>query len=150
MKTNRYLLLLICIWIGAYSSSFAATIPAGTTLAVETVNSVSARSTVGRSVEIRLARDVVINGKVVLKAGTPAKAKIETAVGDFRKSDHLSLDMTAISVDGRVIPLKTSGAYELQAPNAYRTNGGVAIYGRHTVFPHGTPMTFRLAQPLSI
>jgi len=144
------ILILVSVWAATHSSSLAGTIPAGTALIVRTVHSVSSHQRVGRKVSFTLDQDILINGKVMLRAGTPATGVVETAVGDFRKSNALTVNLTAVSVNGRMVPVKTTGAYEPQTASTQKTRSGATVYFRDYTFPHNTKMAFRLAQPLNL
>ena len=56
--------ILSSVWIAA-QSSFAATIPAGTTLIVQTLNTIHSDDRVGRKFTAQLDRDIVVKGNVV-------------------------------------------------------------------------------------
>jgi len=148
--SKSLILILVCVWAATQSSSLAATVPGGTTLVVRTVHSISSHQRVGRTVNFTLDQDVLINGKVVLQAGTPATGVVETAVGDFRKSNALTVNLTAVSVNGGTASVKTTGAYEPQTASTQKTRSGATVYLRDYIFPHNTRMDFRLAQPLHL
>src|SRR5215468_8973399 len=73
MKQTKVIAVIsvVCACVAA-SSGIAATLPAGTTITVSAVSSFSSKTPTGRSFEGKLARDVSINGHVVLKAGSKA------------------------------------------------------------------------------
>jgi hypothetical protein len=77
MKT-KILLLLLGGWL-VPSWSFAATIPAGTTLLVRTNQTVSSNDPVGKTFAAQVANDVVVAGKVVLRAGTKAVGRVDSS-----------------------------------------------------------------------
>jgi predicted hotdog family 3-hydroxylacyl-ACP dehydratase len=68
-------LLGICACVAA-SSVTAATIPAGTTLAVTTHSLITSQDAVGATFEAKIAQDVSAKGNVLLKAGTKAFGKV--------------------------------------------------------------------------
>ena len=76
MKETKIIAVLlgICACVAA-SSVNAATIPAGTTLAVTTVSLITSQDAVGASFEAKIAQDVSVKGNVLLKAGTKAFGK---------------------------------------------------------------------------
>jgi predicted acyltransferase (DUF342 family) len=127
----------------------AATIPAGTTLAVQTGSSISSQDPAGRSFAAKIDQDVAVKGTVVLKAGTKAFGKIKSSRANPRKSEPLTLELTSISVNGRNVAVKTNS---VQPGNPPRT-GRQARYGHTagtlTVTP-GTKMQFQLAAPLNL
>jgi hypothetical protein len=135
-----------CCWI---TNSFAATIPAGTTLMVETVRVVTSNDPVGRSFEAKIAQDVSIKGNVVLKAGTKAFGKIASSRANPRKSEPLSVELASIEVNGRKVPLKTSSFQPGSPPRTARQARHGHTAGTLTVTP-GTKMQFRLAQPVNL
>ena len=127
----------------------AATIPAGTVLNVKTASSISSQDPAGRTFAAQLDQDVAVNGQVLLKAKTQAFGKIKSSRANPRKSEPLTLELTAISVNGRNVNVKTNS---VQPGNPPRT-GRQARYGHTagtlTVTP-GTKMQFQLAAPLSL
>lgn len=69
MTSNKSIALIAIIsaWFAA-SSLNAATIPAGTTLTVSTVSSISSQDPVGRTFAAQIDQDVAVKGTVLLKA----------------------------------------------------------------------------------
>jgi hypothetical protein len=145
------LLSLTACSIGLAASASAVTIPAGTPLVVRTLGSISSHATKGRSFSAKLDQDVVINGNVLLRAGTPASGVIETSRGSHSttSSKPLTLNLTAVSTNGRMIPIRTTGAVEPHAAKTTRPSRGGFSFGEST-FPAGTRLEFRLAQPLHL
>ena len=139
---------VICGCIGA-SSANAATIPAGTTLAVSTVSQFSSKTVVGRSFEAKLAQDVSVKGHVLLKAGSKAFGKIATSRYNPRKNEPLTVELTSVSVNGRNVAVKTNAFQPGHGPVTARQ----ARYG-HTagtlVITPGTLMQFQLLQPVTL
>ncbi len=133
----------------AASSLNAATIPAGTTLAIRTVSSVSSSDTVGRTFAAQIDQDVAVKGKVLLKAGTKAFGRVQASRANPRKSAPLSLELTSISVNGRNVAVKTNS---VQPGSPQRT----AQQARHgftagtLVVTPGTKMQFQLAQAVTL
>ena len=99
--TRKLLLLLAIVTVYPVANSFAATIPAGTTLTVTTVSLITSKDVVGRSFEAKIARDVSIKGNVLLKAGTKAFGKIKSSRYNPRKNEPLTVELTSVSVNGR-------------------------------------------------
>lgn len=139
---------IICACVAA-SSLNAATIPAGTTLSVSAVSSFSSKTAVGRSFEGKLAQDVSVNGRVLLKAGSKAFGKIASSRSNPHKNDPLTVELTAVSVNGRNVAVKT---------NAFQP-GHPAMTGRQSrhgftagtlVITAGTLMQFQLLQPVTL
>ena len=143
--------IIAVIAITCVAASFvnAATIPAGTTLTVSTVSQFSSKTVVGRTFEGKLAQDVSVNGRVLLKAGSKAFGKIATSRYNPRKNDPLTVELTSISVNGRNVAVKTNAFQPGHAP----VTGRQAQYG-HTagtlVINPGTLMQFQLLQPVTL
>ena len=139
---------IVCACFVASSLS-AATIPAGTTLNVSTASSISSQDPVGRTFAAQLDRDVAVNGRVLLKAGTKTFGKITSSRANPRKNEPLSLELTAISVNGRSVTVKTDAVQ----PGVPVTTARQARYGHTagtlTVTP-GTKMQFQLVQAATL
>jgi hypothetical protein len=150
MKQTKIILLIavICGCI-AVSSTNAATLPAGTTITVSTVSAFSSKTVVGRTFEGKLAQDVSVNGRVLLKAGSKAFGKIASSRYNPRKNDPLTVELTSVSVNGRNVAVKTN-AFQ---PGSPPTTARQAQYG-HTagtlVITPGTVMRFQLLQPVTL
>ena len=145
-KTLIVIAIANCTWIANF---FAATIPAGTALVVQTLNTIHSTDRVGRTFTAQLNRDVVVNGKVALQAGTKFHGKIEASQANPRNSQPLTLNITDISVNGRTIPIKTSGGFVIENVAKGRAKARGITVGPY-VAPHGTKMQFRLAQPVNL
>jgi hypothetical protein len=146
-KTFVLTAIASCVWI---ASSFAATIPAGTTLVVRTLNTIHSTDRVGRTFTAQLDQDVAVNGKVVLRAGSKFHGKIEASQANPRNSQPLTLNLTGVSVNGRTIPVKTVSGFQVQHVSMH---GGARARGISVgpfLAPHGTRLQFRLAQPVNI
>ena len=145
------LIAVIAITCACYiaSSLNAATIPAGTTLTVQTVSLISSKDAVGRTFEAKIAQDVSIKGNVLLKAGTKAFGKIKSSRYNPRKNEPLSVELTSVSVNGRNVAIKTNSVEPGRPPTTARQ----ARYG-HTagtlVVNPGTKMQFQLLQPVTL
>jgi hypothetical protein len=138
----------ICACI-ATSSVKAATIPAGTTLAVTTVSLVTSQDAVGASFEAKIAQNVSINGNVLLKAGTKAFGKVSSSRRNPRKSGPLAVELTSVSVNGRKVAVKTSPI----SPHGPPQTGRQAHYGHTagtTVVNPQTLLQFQLLQPVTL
>ena len=136
-----------CAWV---ASSFAATIPAGTTLVVRTLNTIQSTDRVGRTFTAQLDQDVAVNGKVVLRAGAKFHGKIESSQANPFSSGPLVLNLTDVSVNGHTIPIKTVSGFQVQNISKH---GGLRARGVSVgpfVAPHGTQLQFRLAQPVKL
>ena len=145
MNFKNFLVLSICLWMATQLSSLAGTIPAGTTLMVKTLNTISTKDAVGKQFAAQLDQDIVVKGTVVARAGTKLIGKVETStkVG----SSPLTLNLTAIAVQGRTIPIKTTGAYKPESTARGRRR---QVTSRDFILPVGAKMQFQLAQPVTI
>ena|SRR2546426_448624 len=146
-KTLILIAISSCAWI---ASSFAATIPAGTTLVVRTLNTIHSNDRVGRTFTAQLDQDVAVNGKAVLRAGTKVLGRIEASQANPRNSRPLTLNLTDVSVNGRTIPIKTVSGFQLENKVKRGRAAGRGVSVGPFVVPHGTKMEFRLAEQLSL
>jgi len=135
---------IVCACFAA-STLNVATIRAGTTLAVQTVSSLSSQDPVGRTFAAKIDQNAAIKGAVLLKAGTKTFGKITSSRANPRKSEPLTLELTSISVNGRNVAVKTNSVQ----PGSPTTTARQARYG-HTagtlVVSPGTKMQFQLVQ----
>ena len=113
----------------------AQSIPAGTRVTVRMgsgINSGTARS--GQMFDATLARDLVVNGKTLAKAGAPAHGKVTYAKSSGRLHDpgELSLRLTLVEVNGRNVPVSTT-AFHAKGKSHTKSNltkiGGGAAAG---------------------
>ena len=152
MTKKTFILIAItsCVSIAVQFSASAAAIPAGTTLVVRTLNTIHSNDRVGRTFTAQLDQNVVVNGKIVLQAGTKFHGKIEASQANPRNSQPLTLNLTDVSVNGRTIPIKTVSGFQLEniAKVGRAKARGISVGA--FVAPHGTKMEFRLAQPLNL
>src|SRR5438067_9108175 len=117
-KLNRLsVVILVCGGGLMQSSLLAATVPAGTPLIVRTAGGISSHATPGRTFSAKLDQDVVISGNVVLRAGTQFFGIIQTSRGSrsTTSSKPLTLNLTAVSARGRMVPIKTTGSVQPKA-----------------------------------
>ena len=149
--TKLVILVLICGGALMQSSLLAATIPAGTPLMVRTAGAISSHATPGRSFSATLDQDVLINGSVLLRAGTQFSGIIASSRGSrsTTSSQPLTLNLTAVAANGRMVLIKTTGGVQPRAAKTTRQSRGGFSYGEN-IFPAGTRLEFRLAQPLHL
>src|SRR5437762_1445848 len=133
----------------AVSSLNAATIPAGTTITVRSLSSISSTDRVGRTFGAQVDQDVVVNGKVIVKAGTKALVEIQSSGALPRGSKALTLDLTSISVNGRDVAVKTN-SFEPGSPKTVRgKRAGQISIGTFVVQPR-SKMQFQLTQAVTL
>jgi hypothetical protein len=121
----------------AATSLKAATIPAGTTLAVTTVSLITSQDAAGSSFEGKLAQDVSAKGTVRSSRRNP------------RKSEPLSVELASVEVNGRRIALKTNTV----EPHGPAQTARQAHYGHTagtTVVNPQTKLQFQLLQPVTL
>jgi O-phosphoseryl-tRNA(Cys) synthetase len=118
-------------------------------LTVKTVSMVTSQQPVGRNFEAKLAQDVSVKGNVALKAGTKVFGKIVSSRANPRKSGPLSVELASIEMNGRKIPVSTSGI----DPSGGPQTGRQAHYGHTggtTVVNPGSTMQFQLLRPVTL
>jgi hypothetical protein len=147
--TKTFLSILMCVWMTAPFLS-AATVPAGTTLVVRTVDSVSSNDRVGKTFATKLDQDVAAQGKILLPAGTKVLGRVETSRADSRRPNPLSVNLTSISSEGRTVPIKTDGAFQPKGKPKTTRQARTGVSAGSLTLPPGTKMEFRLAQPLNL
>src|SRR3954453_19983500 len=99
-------LLGICACLAA-SSVNAATIPAGTILAVKTVSLITSQDAVGATFEAKVVQDVSVKGNVLLKGGAKAFGKGTSSRRNPRRSGSLAVERSFVSVNGHRVAVKT-------------------------------------------
>src|SRR2546430_17664209 len=104
--TRKLLLLLAIVTVYPVANSFAAVIPAGTTLTVTTVSPITSKDAVGRSFEAKIAQDVSIKGNILLKAGTKAFGKIKSSRYNHRRNEPLTVEPSSVPVNERNVAVK--------------------------------------------
>jgi membrane-associated protease RseP (regulator of RpoE activity) len=147
MKNKTTVLLTICVAI-SIQSVYAATIPVGTTLFVQTNETIVSTDPVGKKFAGQLYRDVVANGKVLLRAGTGVVGRVKKSRG--LGSTPLILNVTQLTIGQRLVPITTVEGF--RADNTrFTTRRGISV-GRSVYFqlPTGTRMQFRLAKPVDL
>ena len=148
MKPSSSVVSLTCGCI-ATASVNAATIPAGTTLTVSSVSSFSSKTVVGRTWEGKLAQDVLVNGRAVLKAGSKAFGRVASSRHNPRRNDPLTVELTSVSVNGRNILVKTNEFQPGHPPVTGRQARHGFTAGTLVITP-GTLMQFQLLQPVTL
>lgn len=133
----------------AFTSAEAVTIPAGTTILVQTKEPMTSHETIRKTIRTAVARDVVASGKVALRAGTPASAIVQNSLRHPGMPEELTLNLTSISVNGRNVTVHTTGAYKPHA-HAPRTTHGAPVYINAHTYNEGTVLRYKLAQPLEV
>lgn len=137
-------------------------VAAGTMVQVELAEPVSTRvQRSGEPFALRLAAPLIVNGRVVLPAGTPGVGEVvqSTRPGMGGKPAKLVLAARYLRRHGgrlrlQALQLSAAGANNSNAANAVGLSGiafpplgfiGLAVRGGHVTFPEGTAATARLA-----
>ncbi|MBL9136143.1 MAG: hypothetical protein JNK85_09760 [Verrucomicrobiales bacterium] len=153
------------------------TLPAGTMLLVRMMDSVSSRSRPGSTFTTKLEYNLVVDGRVAIKAGTVIYGKVmqsEQAGRAFGRS-VLDIRLSSIAPSGTPIPISTSNYAEAGAASIKKAAGGAAMgaaigaiagdagtgaaigatasllkRGQTVTIPPGTLLEFNLSQPLTV
>ena len=151
MIRDKFIAIIAVTWaFSAVSSLNAATIPAGTTLAVQTAGSISSSDPVGRTFEAKLDQDVAVKGNVLLKAGTKALGRIKSSsrAGTRGRPEPFSLELTSISVNGSNVAVKTNSVQPTGRPSTVGAARQGVTVGTLRV-TRGTKMQFQLTQAVT-
>lgn len=128
LKVLSFVMLLVAF-------AAAEIIPAGTPITIRTqsqTNSGTAHS--GQGFNGTLARDLMVNGRVLASAGAPVKGTVTFAKSSGRLHDpgELTLRLSSIEVKGHMVPVKTS-AFHAKGKSHTKSNvtkiGGGAAAG---------------------
>jgi hypothetical protein len=148
MKTKTLLLFTIVALVGIIvAQCYAATVPANTVLVVKTLDPISSVDSPGKRFMTQLERNVSVNGKVILPAGTKVSGKVVTSRRMTHSSDPLSVNLTDVQFGGRSVAIKTTRAFKL---DQYTSSRGVGISRHSYVVAAGKKMDFQLAAPLNL
>ena len=106
------------------------TIPAGTTLVVETVSEVSTKMSVGTKFETRLMKDLHVNGQLVMPAGTALSGVIVISEGgkQFGKQ-QIATTLNALQWKGQLVPIvsDTAGVAAKPGHGLLKIGGGQVV-----------------------
>jgi hypothetical protein len=142
MTTLRCSIVAIvsCVLLAAQSST-ATTVPSGTTLIVKSVDTISSRDRARRTYPAEVAHDVVVGGKVAIKAGAQATIRVE--------SGALTLTLAYVSVNGKSVAIQTTSIEPRNKSGTVRRRAANISTGSIVLGP-GTQMEFLLTQPLHL
>ncbi|MBV8817619.1 MAG: hypothetical protein JO022_04625, partial [Acidobacteriaceae bacterium] len=109
-------------------------IPVNTNLIIRMIDPVnSERDNVGQTYRASIDEAVVVNGQVVLPKGAPVTAKLvnQTESGRFTGRASLTVDLTQIQVNGRMVDIATSEVTQASGARGSKTaktvGGGAAL-----------------------
>jgi hypothetical protein len=119
----------------AAAFAVAQTIPAGTPVTVRIGSEISSGSAqVGNTFDGTLAKNLVVSGKTIAKAGSPVRGKVTLAKssGRLHAPGQLSIRLTAVQVNGKMVSV-TSSPYHIVGKSHTKSNvtkiGGGAAAG---------------------
>jgi len=113
----------------AAPAASSVTIPAGTTLLVRMVDSVSSKDSQGKRFTTTLDADLTVNGVVAARTGTKIYGRVQSAkqAGRFAGQSKLDLQLTELSAGPNLVPLMTSGYTDAGARSGGKTVKGAAV-----------------------
>ncbi len=113
----------------------AQTIPAGTKLTVRMGSEISSRTAkAGDRFDATLARNLVVNGKTLVRSGAPVRGKVTSAKssGRLHAPGELTLRLTSVQINGKMVPISTH-SYSAKGKGHAKSNvtkiGGGAAAG---------------------
>ena|ERR1051325_1370712 len=130
------------------NSTFGTTIPAGTTLAVRTLETITSVDTIGTRFPTELAGNVVLNGKVLLHTGTRFSGRVVTSRRLHSSNARLTVELTQAAIGGKTVPVKTN-VYQVDN-NRFKSRNDVSVSRAGYPVNVGTVLHFRLAQPMQL
>jgi hypothetical protein len=74
---------------------------------------------------------------------------VETAKRTTTSSQQLTVNLTSVQFGGRAVPIKTTGAHQLDS-TTHQTRRGVSVSRASYTVPSGRKMQFRLAESLNL
>ena len=148
MKTRLICITTPVLALLAATLVSGATIPAGTTLVVTTLETITSVDTIGTRVPMQLENNVSVGGKVVLPAGTRLMGKVTSSRKMVSSNQRLKVDATELMVGGRHVPIKTTGASQLDNTR-FKTRNDVSVSRAGYSVPRGRVIEYQLAQPVS-
>lgn len=128
-------------------------LPPGTLLTVELDQALSAGSVhAGDAFAASLAAPLMIDGETLIERGTEVTGRVEAAQSRHG-SGYVQLSLSAIRVDGALLPLQTSSLFARGTVRNLKvssnSNPPTQILGGTRV-PKGRRLTFRLSSPFSL
>jgi hypothetical protein len=134
----------------------AATLPAGTLLAVRLDKGLSSSKVDGGFSAI-LEAPVLVEGRTVVPRGTSVRGRVESARASEVKKDtgYLRLTLDSILITGKEVPVQTSSLFARgiagEAPEASaNSSGATEISPRIIQLTKGRRLTFRLTAAVSL
>lgn len=131
--------VLVCV---ASHLTVAATIPAGSTLVVRSLETITSTDAPGTRFHVELISKVG-----ALHPGTKMTARVVTSRRTHHSNQRLTVDLTGAIVGGHSVPVKTTGAVQLNNAR-FKTRNDVSVSRAGYAVPAGRVIQFRLAQPI--
>ena len=147
--TKTLLSVTCALLLASVFQSSGATIPAGTVLTVRTLEAVCAIDMPGTAVQARLEYPMIIHGRVILPAGTYFSGEVSTSKRLTMSNTRLTVNLTAVRVGGRDIPVVTTGP-QLLSNSIKVGRGRVEVYLADETIAASKRVQFRLARPVVI
>jgi hypothetical protein len=162
------------------SAAGPVTIPTGTTLLVRMMDGASSNDSKGKRFTTTLESDLVVQGRMVAKAGTKIYGRVENAekAGRYRGKSSLDLRLTELTAGASFVPIVTGPYAQAGAGSLGKTARGAAAgaaigaiadggegagkgaaigavasgikKGQPIVISAGTLMEFQLQQPVTV
>jgi hypothetical protein len=139
----------IAIPVGSIANPDKVKLANGTPVVLRLTEEISSKTkSINDLVNFEVARDVIVDGKIVIKSGTPATATIslleKSGMAGEGGNVQVSLEATK-SVDGQRIPLRATVNQAGKDEKGLAIGGGVIccpllllMSGKHAVIPEGT------------
>ncbi len=155
-------------------------IPAGTTLLVRMMDGASSNDSKGKRFTTTLESDLIVNGRMVARAGTKIYGRVENAqrAGRFAGQSMLDLRLTELAMGANFVPITTGPYAQAGAKSISKTARGAAAgaaiggiadggegaakgaaigavasgvkKGQPVVISSGTLLEFQLQQPVAV
>ena len=139
------LVAISLLGLASAGRAVGATIPAGTVFVVRSLNTVTSIDVVGTPFPARLQHAIMAHGRVLVPAGAHFSGRVVTSRRLHQSKDKLTVDLTSLDLNGRKIPITTTGAQFLYNFSTTRgipvTRGGYAVAA-------GKQIRFQLARPV--
>jgi hypothetical protein len=128
---SRGALKFVIAWVALAAVAAASTIPAGTPVTMRLSSGISSKTAqTGQAFEGTLARDVMVSGKTIARAGAPVRGKVSYVKPSGRLHAPGQLTLRLTSVDGQAVQ---SSAVRRQGKSHKKSNatkiGGGAVAG---------------------
>ena len=137
-------MILPAVALLGLSHASAATVPAGSTLVVRTLQTIMSTDVINTRFPVEL-----IHNAGPLHAGTKMTARVVTSRRTFHSNQRLKVDLSQAMVGGRTVPIHTTGAVQLDN-NRFQTRGDVPVSRAGYSVPAGRVIRFHLGRPMQI